>query len=188
MKRRGFSLVELMVGVSMMFVVVMAMMGLFTLTLRATRRTTADINTTQRNALALRRMSEVLRDAVTVSISSDGRTVTYQLPRYTTSNDPYTGERELYIPVQGDGVNRTFAVGTDGRLVDSNGNDVMLTGITLTDPEPTSTQYNQSYQPFTLSNIGSRRAISISIIASEKAGPLTRYARLKTTTLIRNSQ
>lgn len=187
MKRRGMTLVELMAAMAIMGLTVAAMLSLFVFGTRTSRRTIADVNTAQTNSQALRRISETLREAATVSISNNGTVVTYQLPQRMNSNDPVTGERELIIPVVGDGVNRTFTV-SNGTLTDSVNGRVLLRGIMATDPEPDSTQFNQTYPPFQLSTIGSRRAVTIQLITSERVGGQQRVARLKTTTLIRNSQ
>jgi Tfp pilus assembly protein PilW len=94
-RRRGLTLVELM---ATLMAVVMALTGAFAVmlgSLKSFQRTQAGVSVAQPNSQAIRRVVDSLRGAMTVAISNSGRTITYTLPRQSSTVDPVTGEREL---------------------------------------------------------------------------------------------
>ena len=140
------------------------------------------------NAQGMRKVIEVLRSATSVAINSDGTIITYTLPKMNTTNDTITGEKEMTDPVVSDGVSRTFTVNfTAGTLTDSTSGRVIVRNINRTDPEPTSSQYNQQYVPFQMTSIGSIKGVTVNLITLERTSSGTNYLRLKTTTVVRNS-
>lgn len=185
-KRRGFTLTELLTSLGMMAFVLGAICSLFINSLRSFQNTTTDTNLNQSNAQGMRRLTETLRSAMTVAISTDGKTISYTLPKLTALNDPLTGEKEYIIPLETDGTNRTFTVNTAGELVDSVGNRKLMKKIRATDPDTASSQYNQTYAPFSSTTIGSERAITINLITAESVMGKLRYARYKTTVVLHN--
>ena len=185
-RRQGFTILELLVGISLMTMVCLAVCGMFITGLRSSRRSASRVDLAQKNAQGLRWVIESVREAATISISADGKTLTYTLPTRSATADPLTGEREFVEPLQSDGVIRTFRV-TNGKLTDG-GSRVYVSRVSATDPEPSSSQYNQTYAPFTLTTIGSKRAISINLICSELVNGSTSFARSKSTVLLRNAK
>jgi len=185
-KRRGFSLAELMAS---MVAMVMALGATFALQINASRsmtRVQTDMNVQNKSSLAMRRITDTLRQAMTVTLSTDGKTMTYTLPKLTTATDLVTGEKELVYPLVSDGVTRSFVVsGTN--LVSYPGGRILVRNISAIDPQTGSTQYNKPYNPFQSTTIGSRRAITITLICSEVANGKVRYARMKSTVLIQNT-
>jgi type II secretory pathway pseudopilin PulG len=184
-RRKGFTFVELLLGVGLMAFIILGVLSLLITSLRSIERTTTDINLSQPNAQAVRRVSESIRQAMEVTISNSGNTISYRLPKMNATNDPATGEKELQIPLEWDGVNRSFSI-TNGNLVEMPGNRVLLRNISAVDPQPGSTQFNQSYSKFQLSNLGSQRAITINLITSRDVQGKTRYSRMRTTVVIQN--
>jgi hypothetical protein len=148
-------------------------------------RTNADVTVGQQNAQGLRRMTESLRESMSTSISSGGTMLNYTLPQRMTTADQDTGERELIIPLQSDGTARSFRV-INGQLVDQTGR-VLVRNIIDIDPDPTSSQFEQSYAPFSYTTIGATRAISINLITAQNVRGERRIARMKTTVLLRNT-
>jgi prepilin-type N-terminal cleavage/methylation domain-containing protein len=185
-KKRGMTLVELMVAMGLMSLTFAALSAMFLFGLRSYQKTAADTTLNQTNAQGLRRIAETIRQAMSVTISSDGRILTYTLPRLSAAADPVTGEKEYQIPLVNDGVARSFTVNTSGNVVDTVSGRVLVRNVRLTDPDAASSQYNQTYQPFSLSNIGSQRAVTVNLITSENVLGDLRYARLKTTVVLRN--
>jgi Tfp pilus assembly protein PilW len=186
MKRRGISLAELLASMIAFLLALTAAISLQLTGSKSLNRIQSDLSVSTPSAQAMRRVSETLRSAMSITLSSDGKTITYILPKLTTTNDPVTGEKELVYPLVSDGVTRSFVVsGTN--LVSNPGGRVLVRNISSTDPQVGSTQYNQTYNPFQSTTIGSRRAITITIICKEIANGKTRYARMKSTVLIQNS-
>ncbi|MBX3120446.1 MAG: prepilin-type N-terminal cleavage/methylation domain-containing protein [Fimbriimonadaceae bacterium] len=186
MRRKGFSLVELLVGMGMMSFVLFGLLSLLVFGLRSYQRTTVDVENTNKTAQTMRRVTETIRAAVDVSVSADGKKLTYYMPK-VAGVDAITGESEYQIPIVSDGTARLFEV-TGGNLIDRSTNRILVKNVASKDPDPTSSQYNQVYDPFTVTTIGSRRAITINIIAQQGVRGEPRYVRMKTTVLIRNAK
>ena len=187
MKKRGFSLAELMVAMGMMAFTLGAVSSLFIFGLRSMQKTSTDTNLNQTNAQGMRRLSETLRQAMSVTITNEGRILTYTLPKMSSTVDAVTGEKELQIPVVGDGVTRSFSINTStGKLTDLATGKVLIRNIRTTDPDPSSSQYNQNYAPFSLTTVGSQRAVTLNIITAENVLGNLRYARYKTTVVLHN--
>jgi prepilin-type N-terminal cleavage/methylation domain-containing protein len=187
--RRGFTLVELLSGISVMALVVLGSMTLLVNGLRSFNRTSVDVRITQQNAQAQRRISETIRQAMSVSISNGGATVNYTLPATSLIVDPVTGEKEHVQPLVSDGVARSFVVDwAAGTLKEMPSGRVLVRNITNKDPEAGSAQYNQAYVPFQLTTIGSYRAVTINLITRDTVSTQARWMRMKTTALVRNSQ
>lgn len=186
MKRRGFTLAELLASMIAMVIALTAVLALQMNASKSLNRMRSDLSVQGRSSQAMRRVADTLRQAMSVTLSSDGKTITYVLPKLTTTTDPVTGEKELFYPLTGDGVTRSFVVsGTN--LVSNPGGRILIRNLSATDPQAGSTQYNKAYNPFQSTTIGSRRAITITFICSEIANGKTRYARMKSTVLIQNT-
>ncbi len=187
MTRRGMALIELVVGMVALAALVLGSMGMFVWSLRMFSQTDTDIELSQEGALAMRRISEKMRGAMSMTLSEGGDKVTYVLPKRESTADPDTGEAEYLYPLVSDGVTRSFTVG-NGKLVDDATGAVLVDNVVLTDPDPKSSQYNKTYAPFQLTTIGSRRALTLNLIARKTTPSGARYVRYKTTTILRNGQ
>jgi Tfp pilus assembly protein PilW len=190
MRHRGFTIVELTAAMGIMLFVVFGTAAMMLTGLRTFGRTVDKTSANQDNAMTIRRISESIRGAMNVSLSTDGTQIQYTMPMRSNANDPITGEPELIHPLTSDGVVRGYTVSfTTGRLTDSQSGRVLLENIAGTDPDAGSSQYGQAYKPFQLTTIGSMRAVTINIITSTGNGPeRKRHARMKSTALVRNAQ
>lgn len=183
---RGSSLIEVAVGTAVASIVLVGTMNVWASTLRNERSIQTSLDMSRDTSIALRRVMETIRNGTNVTITDGGRTLSYQLPRLAVGADPITGEREYQIPITGDGTVRRFRV-ANGQLTEDGRAGVILDGIVLTDPDPNSSQYRQSYAPFQMTTIGARQAVTINLITLENVGGRQRYVRLKTTVLARNT-
>jgi len=179
-------MLEVVTGMSLLVLTMTAVVALLVSGMRSLDRTATSVDLSQSNAQGLRRVNDTLREAMTVTISTDGRTITYQLPKRMTTNDPITGEKEYVEPLVSDGVNRTFTVTTSGTLVGDGRTYVRR--IALVDPDKDSSQYGQNYAPFAATTIGSTRAITINLITRQQKPSGDLFFRMKTTTLLRNAK
>jgi prepilin-type N-terminal cleavage/methylation domain-containing protein len=186
MKKQGFTLVELLTGMSVMSVVLLGTMTLLVSGMRSFKRTTVDVDNTNQNANSLRKVSETLRQAMNVTISNSGKTISFNLPAMG-GVDPVTGEKELFEPLTSDGVARSYSVdfGT-GKLTESPSGRVLMKNIASVDPQTGSAQYNQAYTPFQLTSIGSYRAVTVNLITTQTVIDDKRFMRMKTTAVVRN--
>jgi type II secretory pathway pseudopilin PulG len=186
MRRRGFTIVEALVSLFLLTIVAGAAMALLVSSTQGFANTVADTRLTNSNAQGLRYVTERLRGAMMVTISGDDK-LTYVMPRRADLADPDTGERENLEPLVGDGVTRSFTVNwANGTLTDDVTGRIICRNIVRRDPEPRSSQYNQIYEPFQLTSIGSSRAVTITLITEDQVGTQRRYIRLKTTVQLRN--
>ena len=190
--RKGFTLAELMVAVLIMGLLIVGAMTVFASSMRSFYQTQTDIDLTTENTLGMQRVADTLRGAYSMEVLDGGTTVSYFLPLMSNVVDPVTGQIEIDDPLQSDGVERWFVV-ENGVLIsrgaagNSNFNQELVENIILIDPEPNSSQYNQTYAPFQLTTIGSRRALTINFITQDQVLGEPRYVRMKTTVIIRNS-
>ena len=192
MRARGFTLVELLVGMTIMGFLIVGAMTVFTASLKNFYVTTTDHDLTTENALGMQRVAGTLRGAYSMEVLSGGIVVRYFMPLKSAGVDPVTGEQEYVEPLESEGIERWFAI-ENGQLISHGGSGagnfrrVLVDNVILIDPHPDSSQYNQTYAPFQLTTIGSRRALTINFITSDTVLGRTRYTRMKTTVIIRNS-
>ncbi len=188
MKRQGFTLIELLVGGAITGIVLLGIFGLFAQGLRSLRRTDVQMDMAEQSSLAIRKVTETLRSAAVYSLSQDGRTLTFQLPLTNPNPDPVTGEYEYSYPIQGDGVNHILYV-ENGKLyyqVGNNDPEVLVTGISLTDPDPSSPYHTTPYPVFSATNIGSQRGIRITLITKRITRTNEIYNRMSCIVHLRN--
>ena len=185
MKKGAFTLTETVVGLSLFLAVFMASLAMIMSGLKSFQKNMVDITNQTPEAQAVRRMQERMRNAMSISITNNGQTVNFTLPKLNSTKDPVTGELEYTVPLTSDGVNYSYSI-TGGKLVQQPGGRVLLKNITLIDPDPGSITYNQSYQPFVLSTMSTRRGVTINLITQQLTVPKTRYSRMKTTVALQN--
>jgi len=188
MRRHGFTLVELLTGMMVMMFVILGSLTLLVTGMKSFKKTTADVDITNQNALAVRRMSETLRQAMNVSITNGGKTISFNLPKMG-GVDPVTGEKEVQDPLTSDGTARSYTVNfTTGTVVEQPGGRTLVKSIAPTDPLQSSSQYGQAYTPFQLTTFGSYRAVTINLITTQTLVNDVRSMRMKTTAIVRNAR
>ena len=183
--RRGFGLAELMVGIGLLSFALFGTLALLITGLRSFARTSADMTNAEPTAQAIRRIIETIRPAMSVSVTNNGNTLNYTLPLRSSNTDPVTGEKEYVSPLTSDGVARSYTI-TNGNLVQNPGGRILVKGISSVDPDPTSSLYNQTYQPFTMTPMATRQGITINLITSALVDRKTRFAKMKTTVTLQN--
>ena len=184
--RRGFTLIELLVGMGVMGLLMLGTLTVFSQSMQGFYRTKTDIELSTDSSQAIQRVADTLRSAYNMQITNNGKTVVYTMPKMTSISDPDTGEFEVVEPVQSDGVQRSYSV-SNGNLIDDVSGRVLAEKVSAIDPLPGSTQYNQEYSPFQLTTIGSRRALTITLITEKQDLGKPRFFRMNTTVIIRKS-
>lgn len=187
MKRLGFTLVEVMMGVGLTALLIVMALNVFTDAAASFHRTeTRDTLSTQ-SSLAIRRIVEQLRSAAVVEIRDSGRTIVFEQPMLSANPDPTTGEYEYVDPMLGDGVQQTIYY-QDRKLIfdDGSGRVVLADEVSATDPDPDSAYYNSAYPIFSSSSVGSTRGVRIMIVSSRITHRGLEYSRMSTTVLLRN--
>lgn len=186
MRKRGFTLVELMVAMTIIGLLITGMMTVFSESMKSFYKTNTDINLVTQNSLGMQRVAGTLRSAVSMTISSDGTKVTYYLPKVSGAADAVTGEKEYLYPMVADTVAQSFTV-SGGELKDDSSGRTLAKNVVLVDPDPKSSQYNKTYAPFQATTVGSRRALTINFITQDQVLGQPRYTRMKTTVILRNN-
>ncbi|HWP30282.1 MAG TPA: prepilin-type N-terminal cleavage/methylation domain-containing protein [Fimbriimonadales bacterium] len=187
MKKRGATLIELMVGVSLTALLILSALTLFTEGLSSLNRTDTRLVLTQDGALTMRRITESLREACSVEISPDGRTLYYELPLRNTVPDPLTGEYEFVTPIVSDGIERSYYVKEDTLYsqVGSSAPIPLMSGISLKDPEKGSS-YSSPYPVFSFTSLGSLKGVRITLISEQKTPRRLEYSRMSSVVELRN--
>ena len=186
MKKRGMTLVETLTSAFALSLVFLGFGALLTNGLEGFARVSNDVTVTNSNAQSMRRMTDMLRGAINVSVTNGGNQVSFNLPKYSTTADAVTGEKELVVPIVSDGTTRTYTVNfTTGRLTDQSGR-VLVRNIISTDPQVGSSQYNAAYVPFSFSVIGVNDAVTINLITQTGTMTNKRFERFKTTVYMRS--
>jgi hypothetical protein len=187
-RHNGFTILEMMISMGLLIIVVTMGIALELAAAKSFTRNTAQVDISTTSALSLRKVTNVLRNGIDASIGTDGRTMTYTLPAVSTTNDPTTGEKEYVVPIAADGIAHTLYV-TGGKLYQRDGNGtavVLVEDIADTDPDPQSSEYGRQYAVFASSSIGSRRAVTLTLILKKSSPDGYRYTRIRGTVLLGN--
>lgn len=186
-KQHAITLAELLVGMSLFMMLLMGTLTLLISGLNSYGKTTTDVNVDQPASQALRRISETLRPAMSVTLDAATNKLSFKLPQKTLSPSSYTGEKEYIVPLVADATNYYYQV-KDGKLYEFPGGRVLLTNIESVDPDPQSSQYNQPVTPFQSTTIGAARCVTLNFITADTFKGVKRYSRLKTTVILENVQ
>jgi prepilin-type N-terminal cleavage/methylation domain-containing protein len=185
--RRGFTLIELLVGMSLMAMLVLGSMTLFVGSMRSLQRTTNDVTMTDNSARSIRKIAETVREAVSATITNDGRTLSFNLPAMTAGVDPVTGEKEVAMPPASDGVARGYTIDFGaGTLKDTRTGKIIERNISPIDTDTHSSQYGQAYTPFQITTVGTTKALTICLITRDSTSGQQRTMRMKTSAILRN--
>ena len=181
-------MVETLVGVVLTGLLFMLSLSLFTMGMSSYRKTDARLEMSQKLSLSLRKVTQQLRSAVSVTISVDAKTATFQLPLLNNTPDATTGEREYVNPMQGDGINRRFYVsGTNMYYNDGvTGAKIIAKNISPTDTDPQSAYYNLAYPVFTFCSVGSTKGLTIMLISKRTLSQGSEAVRMSTSVYFRN--
>lgn len=186
MKRRGLSLIEMVTSTTLMAVVFLGFAGMLINGLQQFQRLSNDVTANSASAQNMRRITDALRGAMNITISNNGQTISFNNPKYASTVDPVTGEYELVTPLTSDGIARGYSVNfTAGTLTDTSSGRVLVKNILSTDPEPNSSQYKQTYAPFSFSTVGGQQVVVVNLITQLGNRNYTRYQRFKTSVFLR---
>jgi len=131
-KRRGGTLIELMTAVCLSVVVLSAAVGILFSGTASWATGLGKTNSQNDAEMAVRTVAEMVTPAMSVTVSADGSTVTYELPA-TDSNGNYT------IPLVWDGVVRTITSSNNEIIMnDGAAQRVLINSLIYTDPLSTS--------------------------------------------------
>jgi Tfp pilus assembly protein PilW len=127
-KKRGGTLIELMTAVCLSIIVLAGCLGILFSGTASWANGLGKSNSQSDAEMAVRTISNLLEPAMSVSVSSDGNTLTYELPA-TDTNGNYI------VPLTWDGVNRQITANHNQiTLVDGNSERVLINSLIYTDP------------------------------------------------------
>jgi prepilin-type N-terminal cleavage/methylation domain-containing protein len=177
-RRRGFTLVEVVIASFLMVVVTSAGFGIFWYSSRAFVRSQA-LNVAEKSAeVAVRNIVAQLRQAMLVTINS-GTSITYELPA-VGSNGDYS------YPPTWDGVTRSIQL-SSGHITITAGtnNTTICSGVIGTDP--LSSGGTGTYNIFTAGNAGILRSVIVMVVTQfNSQDNLTVTGRFRETVWLRN--
>ena len=174
-RRRGSTITEVMLASSISTIVLFAGVGTFLVGMRSWIRGQASVDALNGSQRAVRVISNELREAMSLVIAGDGRTVTYQKPLKDANGNFVT-------PMQTDGFTRTISVSGAGVLtMTAQGQTRTLAkGLVLTDG-------GIPYNPFSAVNASLTRSLTVKLVSSQ-TGPMNSnvLSRVRETLYLRN--
>lgn len=182
-KRRGATLVEVMVGSALTALVLLGTLATLYAGTRSWVLGQSLIDAEVDGSQAIRSLSLELREAMAVTVATDGQSLTYRMPRRNAAGD-------FVVPAEWDGVNRRaiLAANASGRFTLSigvAGSERALTrNLILVDPDMPGTP---TYRVFTAGPGRITREIQIMVITRTN-GPRGEpvYHRVRETLFLRN--
>lgn len=181
-KRMGATLVEVMIASALTaFVLTGALATLYT-GMRSWVAGQSKIEAETDGSQAIRTISIELREAMSVTVASDGNSISYRLPKRDSNGD-------FIVPVEWDGVSRRVVVQPSGTkyalLIGVFGNEALLTkNVILVDPERAG---SPAYRVFTAGPGAITRSVNIQVVTrttNEKGGFINH--RVRETLFLRN--
>jgi len=176
---------EIIVTIGILSLALFGSLGLIITGLGSFTRSTVDLGNDEPTSQTIRKITENIRQAISVSVTNSGNTLNYTLPKMSTSADPVTGEKEYVMPLVSDGVARSYTI-SGANLVEQPSGRTLLGGLTSRDPDHSSGQFNQTYAPCVSQAAGNRQAITITLISSAMADRRIRFSKQKTTVALQN--
>lgn len=186
--RKGFTLVEVVVGSAISFIVLTSAITLFIACVAAWGRGETMMDGENDTRQAIRVVSDELRQAMWVSIDADGMGITYRIPQ----KDAITGDYS--VPVVWDGVDRRiFLSGSNLRLKGTGGVERTIARNVLTvDPfmlsahqyarkrkYGTAAEAAPTYKIFTTNTTGIVSEVTIKIVTGKKGGQVDEWQRTR---------
>lgn len=177
--RRASTLVETMFASSLTVAVLLVSVSTFLLAMVSWARGQGKIDAESGSQKAVRVLSKELREAMAVTVDSDGRGVTYRLPSYD-ENGNYT------VPITWDGVTRRLEVQGSQIVMTAGGNSrTVCKNLILTDP--LSSGGSTAYRPFTGGAGSITRSLTIMVVLrTQSDGGRYVTSRSRETVYLRN--
>lgn len=181
--RRGITLVESMVASMLTILVLSASLGTLYSGMRSWVQGQSLIEAETDATQAIRRLNQELREAMAVTVASDGYSVTYRLPSRNGTGD-------FIVPPVWDGVSRRAIVTSAGNgrytlSVGISGSEAVLTrNVIITDPEVNGAP---AYRVFVPGPGGITRQVNIMLV-TRTTGPKGKpiYSRVRESLFLRN--
>lgn len=126
--QRGATITEVAIASAISTIVLFGAVSTFLVGMSSWMRGQGKLDVSSRSQIAVRTISQELREAMSITVDGDGMGVTYRRPRLTTAGD-------IQIPVLWDGVARRIELRNGVLRKSTNGNiRVLARGLTTTDP------------------------------------------------------
>lgn len=178
-RQRGASLVEVVFASTLTVVVLAIGVSTFLTGTLSWARGEGRIDAQESSQVAIRLVSQELREAMAVTVDADGRGLSYRLPT-RDANGNYT------MPITWDGVARRIEVnGTSLRITGGAQTRVVARGLIFTDPQ--SLGGTQNYRIFTAGNGTITRSLTVMVVTRREAdGARLVTSRSRETIYLRN--
>lgn len=156
-RKRGATLLEVVTGASLSAFTLVGGVACFIAGMMSWLKGVGAMDSISKSQDSVKLMSQQLREAMTVSISTDSYTVTYSLPKKDESGS-------YILPLVTDGVTRQFSV-SNGNLTQTIGSTTrtVTKNVLTTDPAT-----NSTYSVFTANNGDITRQVIITLVTSKQ--------------------
>jgi prepilin-type N-terminal cleavage/methylation domain-containing protein len=186
-RKSGFTLAEVVVASVVSAVVMTSVVTLFITVIAAWARGETMMGTEGDTQEIVSKVSDELREAMWVSVDSDGYGLTYRKPKKTGTGD-------FEIPVVWDGYDRRiYLTGTDLKIFDGTKTRTLSKSVLKNDPFQLGTHMNQkkksnqtvvaegapAYKIFIPNNTGLVSEVTVTVVTGAKGGRPGEWARAK---------
>lgn len=182
LRRRGVTTLEILIGLSLTAIVLLGGVIALLSTMHAWYRGEARIQVELASTQALQHIRDRLREAMSVSVDTDGRGITFRLPVRDS-------EGKYKLPPEWDGIERRIYVDANGKLISFDGEreTVLLDDVVFTDRR--GGQEGPLYLPFTSGGGAIVRQVTVHLVTEKmlRAEGETAYGRVRETILLRNT-
>ena len=156
-RKRAMTMIEVVVGASVSVVTLIGGVGCFMAGMMSWMKGVGAMDSLSKSQDSVKLICQQLREAMSVTLSDGGNTVTYSIPSKDQSGS-------YVLPLTSDGVTRKFKL-DDGTLKHIVGSDsrVISANVLSTDPAT-----NSSYKVFSANNGDITRQVVVTLITSKQ--------------------
>jgi type II secretory pathway pseudopilin PulG len=156
-RKRGMTMIEVVVGASISVLTLVGGVGCFMAGMMSWMKGVGAMDSISKSQDSVRMICQQLREAMSVTINTDGTMVTYSIPSKDQSGS-------YLLPLASDGITRKFVL-TNGILSQVTGDSsrVVTTNVMTTDPAS-----NSAYRVFSSNNGDVTRQVVVTLITSKQ--------------------
>lgn len=156
-RQRGTTLIEVVTGAAISVITLVGGVGCFMAGMMSWMKGVGAMDSISKSQNSVKLMAQQLREAMSVSISTDGNTVTYAIPTKDESGS-------YVLPLASDGVNRQFTL-SNGTLSQVTGSSSRIVAKNVLSTDPAT---NAAYSIFTANSGDVTRQVVITLVTSQQ--------------------
>ena len=157
-RKRGMTLVETVTAAGLSVLTLVGGVACFMSGMMSWTKGVGAMDSISKSQDSVRLMAQQLREAMTVTVSTDGKTCTYTLPSKDSSGS-------YVLPLTADSTTRSFQLSSDGILTQTVGSttQTLTKNVLATDPST-----NSTYKVFNVNAGSVARQVVITLVTSKQ--------------------